>query len=43
MIENLTEVLRLTAEMENRAADGEWGSGSRIGCGTAGRNGEVKL
>ncbi|MBL4580987.1 MAG: flagellar protein FliT [Gammaproteobacteria bacterium] len=22
---NLTEVLRLTAEMENRAADGEWG------------------
>ena len=22
---NLTQVLRLTAEMENRAADGEWG------------------
>jgi len=23
--QNITQVLRLTAEMENRAADGEWG------------------
>lgn len=24
--QNLTQVLRLTAEMENRAADGDWGA-----------------